>query len=41
MCIRDSLYIGYGAFVIYGFTQWVKATREESGSAPAESPAVR
>jgi nicotinamide mononucleotide transporter len=23
------MYIVYGAFVVYGFTQWVKATREE------------
>ena len=29
------LYIFYGMFVLYGFTQWVKATREER---PAELP---
>jgi nicotinamide mononucleotide transporter len=30
------MYIGYGIFVLYGFTQWVKATRlERAGGAGA------
>lgn len=33
------LYIFYGLFVIYGFTQWVKVTRE-AGSAGSSAPAA-
>ncbi|HRW19284.1 MAG TPA: nicotinamide riboside transporter PnuC [Dermatophilaceae bacterium] len=32
------LYIGYGFFVLYGFTQWVKATREERATTAVEKP---
>ena len=31
------MYIFYGLFVLYGFTQWVKATREESSAPDRES----
>jgi nicotinamide mononucleotide transporter len=33
------MYIFYGAFVIYGFTQWVKVTRESKGI-PDRAPAA-
>ncbi len=34
------LYIGYGIFVLYGFSQWVKATREERGAERGEPATI-
>ena len=34
------LYIGYGIFVLYGFSQWVKATRQEQRADERHEPAT-